>query len=61
MKPTNIVKESEKTLDVTIETKELDITSEIQELDVTQEEPELQLHTEYTLEEFLKYTGLTLK
>lgn len=61
MKPTNIVKESEKTLDVTVETKELDITSEIQELDVTQEEPELQLHTEYTLEEFLKYTGLKLK
>jgi hypothetical protein len=61
MKPTNIVKESEKTLDVTVETKELDITSEIQELDVTQEESELQLHTEYTLEEFLKYTGLTLK
>lgn len=56
-----IVKESEKTLDVTIETQELDITSEIQELDITQEEPELQLRTEYTLEEFLKYTGLTLK
>ena len=47
-----IVKESEK---------ELDITCEIQELDITKEEPELQLRTEYTLEEFLKYTGLTLK
>lgn len=60
MEPT-IVKESKKVLDITIEVKELDVTSEIQELDVTQEEPELQVHTEYTLEEFLKYTGLKLK
>lgn len=51
MEPT-IVKESKEVLDV---------TSEIQELDVTREEPELQIHTEYTLEEFLKYTGLKLK
>lgn len=60
MEPT-IVKESEKTLDIIVETKELDITSEVQELDITKEEPELQLQTEYTLDEFLKLTGLTLK